>query len=93
MKNIFTIFILISSFFISDNLCAQSNTIKEIRAENQIVSGVKLSPRKNNLTKASPNSVIPNTTNNSVIESKTEKQEKPIKENKYNNNKVKRDEE
>ena len=93
MNKIFTIFFLLFFLFFSENLYSQTNIVKEIKSEKQLINGVNLSPNLKNLEKAVPKSVIQTNTDSTVVSPKPPKQTKPAKVNKYNNNKAKRDEE
>ncbi len=93
MNRIFTIFFLLFFLFLSESLYSQENIVKEIKSEKQLINGVKVSPISTNLEKAVPKTVVQNNTNSTIISPKPSKQTKPVKVNKYNNNKEKRDEE
>jgi len=93
MNRIFTILSLLLFLFISENLYSQTNTVKEIKSEKQLINGVKVSPISINLEKAVPKTVVQTNINSTIVSPKPPKQSKPAKVNKYNNNKAKRDEE
>ena len=90
MKKFFTILVFL---FISESLYSQTNIIKEIKSEKQLINGVKVSPVPTNLEKAVPKTIVQTNTNSTIVSPKLPKQSKPAKVNKYNNNKAKRDEE
>ena len=93
MNKYFTFFTILLFFFISENLYSQTNIVKEIKSEKQLINGVKVSPNSTNLEKAVPKTVVQTNTNSTIVSPKPPKQSKPAKVNKYNNNKAKRDEE
>ena len=93
MNKYFTFFTILLFFFISENLYSQTNIVKEIKSEKQLINGVQLSPNSTNLEKAVPKTVVQTNTNSTIVSPKPPKQSKPEKVNKYNNNKAKRDEE
>ena len=93
MNRIFTILSLLLFLFISENLYSQTNIVKEIKSEKQLINGVKVSPISTNLEKAVPKTIVQTNTNSTIVSPKLPKQSKPAKVNKYNNNKAKRDEE
>ena len=93
MNKYFTFFTILLFFFISENLYSQTNIVKEIKSEKQLINGVKISPNSTNLEKAVPKTVVQTNTNSTIVSPKPPKQSKPAKVNKYNNNKAKRDEE
>ena len=88
-----TLILSIFFLFLSENVFSQTNKIIELNTGNQLVNGVNIAPNSTNLEKATPNSVIQNTSNNIIIAPKPPKQKKIEKVNKYNNGKAKRDEE
>ena len=88
-----TLILSIFFLFLSENVFSQTNKIIELNTGNQLVNGVNISPNSTNLEKATPNSVIQNTSNNTIVVPKPPKQKKIVKLNKYNNGKAKRDEE
>ena len=93
MNKFFTFFTILLFFFISENLYSQTNIVKEIKSEKQLINGVKVSPISTNLEKAVPKTVVQTNTDSTIVSPKPPKQSKPAKVNKYNNNKAKRDEE
>jgi len=93
MNKIFTIFFLLFFLFFSESLYSQTNIVKEIKSEKQLINGVKVSPISTNLEKAVPKTVVQTNTDSTIVSPKPPKQSKPAKVNKYNNNKTKRDEE
>ena len=93
MNKYFTFFTILLFFSISENLYSQTNIVKEIKSEKQLINGVKVSPNSTNLEKAVPKTVVQTNKNSTIVSPKPPKQSKPGKVNKYNNNKAKRDEE
>lgn len=88
-----TLILSIFFLFLSENVFSQTNKIIELNTGNQLVNGVNITPNSPNLEKATPNSVIQNTSNNTILVPKPLKKKKIVKLNKYNNGKAKRDEE
>jgi len=93
MNKYFTFFTILLFFFISENLYSQTNIVKEIKSEKQLINGVNVSPISTNLEKAVPKTVVQTNINSTIVSPKPPKQSKPAKVNKYNNKKAKRDEE
>ena len=93
MNRISTLILSVFFLFLSENVFSQTNKIIELNTGNQLVNGVNVAPNSANLEKATPNSVVNNSSNTLVVPPKTPKQKKTVKINKYNNGKTKRDEE
>ena len=93
MNRISTLILSVFFLFLSENVFSQTNKVNELNTGNQLVNAVNVAPNSTNLEKATPNSVLQNSTTNIVITPKTPKQKKTVKINKYNNGKTKRDEE
>ena len=92
MNKTFAILLTIFFFFISDNLYSQSVKVLEIRSGKQLVNGLNLAPKSNDLQKASPSEITQNQLSNEKVVPKPPVKVKPTKVSKYNNGKAKRDE-